>query len=392
MAKITWWLLILGSVFQVHLAHAQEIVATGALGVVIERTIGQVAVVDRIQHKVVCRVTGFGDLSHASVVFSPDERFAFVFGRDGGLSKLDLTRCRIDKRIVQSGNAIGGAISQDGQWVAVSNYQPGGVKIFDANTLALVADIQSEKLIGQPSKTVGLVDAPNNEFWVALFEAGAIWRIQMEASGKYRVSQFQHVGRQPYDALITPDGRYYIAGLYGEPGMALVDLWKTPLRPVHILDQHIKRDEKRPVYKMPHLEGWTFAGPYALFPAVGEHLVLVAETQTWKLVEKIPVRGQPVFVMSRPDHRQIWVNFAFPDNRWLQVIDAKTLKVVKTIDAGPGVLHMEFAPRGHEIWVSVRDKNEVQIYDTRTFTLIARLPMTKPSGIFFTDRAHKIGL
>ena len=36
------------------------------------------------------RVEGLGDLSHASAVFGRDGRHAFLFGRDGGLSKIDL--------------------------------------------------------------------------------------------------------------------------------------------------------------------------------------------------------------------------------------------------------------------------------------------------------------
>ena len=40
----------------------------------------------------------------------------------------------------QAGNSIGGAVSQDGTLVAAQNYQPGGIKVFDAKTLALVAD------------------------------------------------------------------------------------------------------------------------------------------------------------------------------------------------------------------------------------------------------------
>ena len=35
------------------------------------------------------RVEGLGDLSHASAVFSRDGRYAYIFGRDGGLTKLD---------------------------------------------------------------------------------------------------------------------------------------------------------------------------------------------------------------------------------------------------------------------------------------------------------------
>src|SRR5512134_3644456 len=100
--------------------------ATGDLGLLIERAAGAVLIVATTARAVLGRVTGLGDLSHASAVFSRDERYAFVFGRDGGLSKIDLLEMRLTNRIVQAGNAIGGAISDDGRLVAVSNYDPGG--------------------------------------------------------------------------------------------------------------------------------------------------------------------------------------------------------------------------------------------------------------------------
>ena len=49
-------------------------------------------------------------------------------------------------------------------------------------------------------------------------------------------------------------------------------------------------------------------------------------------------------------------------------------------------------PRGENIWMSVRDDNRINIYDTKTFTQLKTLDAKKPSGIFFTNRAHKIGL
>jgi protein NirF len=104
------------------------------------------------------------------------------------------------------------------------------------------------------------------------------------------------------------------------------------------------------------------------------------------------VEGQPVFVMARPDGRQLWVNFALPDNGVVLVIDVPTLKVVRRLEPGPGVLHLEFTPRGERVWLSVRDADQVQVYDTATFALLATLPAEKPSGIFFTARAHRIGL
>jgi len=59
---------------------------------------------------------------------------------------------------------------------------------------------------------------------------------------------------------------------------------------------------------------------------------------------------------------------------------------------GKAVLHMEFTPRGEQVWISVRDADRVDIYDTSSFERVTSLPADKPSGIFFTARAHKIGL
>ena len=53
---------------------------------------------------------------------------------------------------------------------------------------------------------------------------------------------------------------------------------------------------------------------------------------------------------------------------------------------------MEFTPRGEEVWLSVRDLDVVKVYDTKTAEVIKELPALKPSGIFFTARAHKTGL
>ncbi|MCD5364723.1 protein nirF, partial [Chromobacterium aquaticum] len=114
---------------------------TGDLGVVIERASGSVQVVDNTRAESLGRVEGLGDLSHASVVFSRDARYAYVFGRDGAISKVDLLRRRLERRVVQAGNSIGGAISSDGRVLAAQNYQPGGVRLFDAATLAPLASV-----------------------------------------------------------------------------------------------------------------------------------------------------------------------------------------------------------------------------------------------------------
>ncbi|MEY4592340.1 MAG: hypothetical protein RIR18_1235 [Pseudomonadota bacterium] len=363
---------------------------TGDLGLVIERASGQITLINTSTLQPYAQINGLGDLSHASVVYSRDARYAFIFGRDGGLTKVDLLEARIVKRVMQSGNAIGGSISQDGRIVVAQNYTPGGIKAFDAETLELLSEVPAEYAPGKFSKVVGLADVPGNKFAYALFDGGEIW-VSDFSDPKQPTTQRFPAGKQPYDSLVTPDGRYFLAGLFGEDGIALLDLWQPEKGSRKILENYGRGEEKLPVFKMPHLRGWSVAQGKAYLPAIGRHEVLVVDVATWKEVGRIPVRGQPVFVMARPDGRQIWVNFAFPDYSNVDVIDTLSGKVAQQLEPGKGILHMEFTPRGESVWLSARDDNKVLIYRTDNFAKQGEIAANNPSGIFFTNRAAKIG-
>lgn len=360
---------------------------TGDLGLAVERASGSVVLLDTTLRRAIGRIDGLGDLSHASAVFSRDARYAYVFGRDGGLTKLDLLTGRVVKRIVQSGNAIGGAISQDGRTIAVANYTPGGVRIFDSQTLELIADIPTE------SKVVGIEDAPGNRFVFSLWDKGEIWLADLSENPRApRITRYTEIGQQPYDALISPDGRWYIAGLYGENGLAVLDLWAPEKGVRRVLPDYGRGQERLPVYKMPHLETWAVVGNLAFIPAVGRHEVVIVDLGSWTQVGTIAVAGQPVFVMAEPTGRRLWVNFAFPHYDTIQVIDVPSRQIVHTLKPGKAVLHMEFTPRGEQVWISVRDANRIEIYDTATFDKLGELAAAAPSGIFFSARAHRFGL
>jgi protein NirF len=391
---IAWiWMILPMSVASADLPSSDLRDQRDSTGVVIERATGSVLVVDRARREMLARIDGLGDLSHASVVFSPDRRFAYVFGRDGGLTKIDLLARQIVTRIIQAGNAIGGAIGKNGRVIAVANYDPGGVRLFDAITLAPLAEIAAAPgPDGKRSKVVGIADAPGDRFVFSLFEAGEIWVADVRDPRAPRLTKHTGVGKLPYDGLITPDGRHYIAGLFGEDGLALLDLTRPDAKVTRILDNYGRGNERLPVYKMPHLRGWAVAGRYAFLPAVGKHEVLVVDRHTWQEVTRIAVHGQPIFVMARPDGAQVWVNFALPRNDHMQVIDVKSLALIKTLTPGKAIMHMEFTATGDEIWISARDDDRVVVYDTRTFTKQSELVARHPSGIFLSWRADRIGL
>lgn len=395
--RLTLWkivavgLLILTTIYFAGALNAAER-GTGDLGIIVERARGTLQIIETTTRTRLAKVEGLGDLSHASAVYSRDGRFAFIFGRDGGLTKVDLLNAKIVKRVIQGGNSIGGAISQDGSLVAVSNYEPGGVRVFDTETLDLVADIPAVDGDGLASKTVGLVDAPDQKFVFSLYDAGEIWIADLADRANPKITKFPDVGANPYDGLITADGRHYIAGLFGEDGLVMLDLWRPEAGVRRILGGYGRGEEPLPVYKMPHLEGWAKAGELFFLPAVGRHEVLVVDGRTWAEVARIPVYGQPVFAVARPDGRQVWVNFAHPKNDTVQVIDVPSMQIIHEMKPGKAVLHMEFTPRGEQVWISVRDAGVVNVYDTRTMEQLQSLDAEKPSGIFFTARANRIGL
>jgi protein NirF len=371
--------------------RADSLRGTGNLGLVVERATGSVLILDTSSRKALGRVEGLGDLSHASAVFSPDQRYAYVFGRDGGLTKVDLLSAAIAKRIVQAGNSIGGAISDDGELIAVSNYEPGGVRIFDAQTLDAIASIPAVGADGKASKALGLVDLPGRRFAFALYDAGEIWVTDLSAPEAPVITKLTGVGKLPYDGNVTPDGRHYLAGLFGEDGVVHVDTWQTPLKAERILNGYGRGEQPLPVYKMPHLEGWAAVGDRLLLPAIGHHELIGIDLRDFTEAGRVATYGQPVFAVARPDGRYVWVNFAHPLNDTIEIVDTLSMKVVRRFAPGPAVLHMEFTPRGNEVWVSIRDAVRVDVYDAATFARKAAIPARKPSGIFFTARATRIG-
>jgi hypothetical protein len=62
----------------------------------------------------------------------------------------------------------------------------------------------------------------------------------------------------------------------------LLDLWQPEKGARKILEKYGRGEEKLPVFKMPHLRGWSVAAGRAWLPAIGRHEVLVADATTWK--------------------------------------------------------------------------------------------------------------
>jgi hypothetical protein len=239
---------------------------------------------------------------------------------------------------------------------------------------------------------VGLADLPGQRFIFSLFDADADLDRRPVRPAKPRPDQVPGIGKQPYDALVTPDGRHYIAGLFGEDGLAKIDLWAEPQPGAERILAGYGRGEAAAAGVQDaapaRLGGGRAATPG--LPAIGRHEVLVVDTASWQEVARVPVAGQPVFVMARPDGRQVWVNFAVPDYDTVQVIDTQTRQVVRDLEARPrrAAHGVHPARRGG---VDQRRDDTACGHRHRSFQTLAELPARSPSGIFFSARAARAG-
>ena len=104
----------------------------------------------------------------------------------------------------------------------------------------------------------------------------------------------------------------------------------------------------------------------------------------WETVKRIETLGTGFFMRSHVKTPYAWVGVFSGENRdVVQVIDKRTLEIVKTIRPEPGktATHVEFTRDGRYIFVSVWDiDGALVIYDAATLEEIKRIPMHKPSG------------
>ena len=122
-------------------------------------------------------------------------------------------------------------------------------------------------------------------------------------------------------------------------------------------------------------------------PNLKQGMVTVIDMKNWKTIKHIKTLGPGFFLRSHENTPYAWVDSSFsPDKNVrdkIQIIDKNTLEIVRTLVPSPGktAAHVEFTRDGRYALVSIWEMDgELVVYDAKTFKVVKRLPMKKPSG------------
>lgn len=365
---------------------------------VVERETGSLAVYDFMQRQLLPnRIGGLGNLRHATMIFTPDLRYGFLATRGGKISRIDLQTLQPAGEIVASNSSIDNAVSHDGRYIATAEYTPGGVTIIDAENLEIRKRLpaffeRDGKRLA--SRVTGMVDAPGNRFVCVLMEGAEIWIIDASRPDFPIEHRIPTPDPSPYDAMITPDGRYYLVGHLGTTRVSLLDLRhpENGVRSISLADPDVQFAKSAPA-KLPHMASWAVVGNRVFMPLVGESRLGIIDRTTWRFERSIALRGHPVYAVGSPTGKEVWVSFSGQaDDAYVQVINTETLTPVKTIKAGQRIYHMDFTPRGSHVLVSANKANKLLLINAHTYEIEHQQDIFSPSGIFGVWRAFRIGL
>lgn len=346
---------------------------------VVEKDEEKLLAIDGSTHEVVGRVHEVGFQPHTSV-FSSNATYMFIISRDGWLTKIDLRTLEPVQTVNVGENSRGTALTDNDKYVAVGNYAPGNLVILDADTMEvkktipLIEDVHGKSI----ESRAGAVVEDGNRIIVALKDATSVWAIDTDSPDFPVTHTFSDIGDNVpalHDAFLTPEGSHYIVASQGSKTAWVLDL--ETMKPIAEIETG----------ETPHTGPGAAWGNYIYIPSLGEGLITVIDTRTWKPAKYIKTGGPGLFVRSyskNPSYPYVWADTAFGDHKdEIYVIDGRVNEVVETIVPvkGESSWHPEFTYDGKFVYVVSPSANEVEVYDAYTFELVKRIPSQMPSAI-----------
>ena len=337
---------------------------------------------------------------HGGPKFTPDGRFVFIMSRDGWVTKYDLWGLQEVGEVRAAINSRNIAISRDGKHLAVANYLPRTLAIVSTDDLRLEKLFQVADRHKTPSRVSAVYQAPQrNSFIAALKDVPEIWEIATDPNAPPVHEGFVHsYEKGMVEALSSSSGLFALRRItvpepiddfFFDPDYRNLIGSARDGNSAIVVNLNVGRDIKHiDLPGLPHLGSgisWMWNGhPVMATPHLKEAKISVIDMTDWSVVKTIDTQGPGFFMRSHENTPYAWTDVFFgPHKDLIDVIDKRTLKIVKVLQPAPGktAAHVEFDRSGTHALVSIWEmKGAIVVYDAKTFEEIKRIPMSKPSG------------
>ncbi len=320
--------------------------------------------------------------------FNPAKpRWAYVKTDTAEIYKVDLYSMQAVRSIKTGFNGPGMGVSRDGKYIMAGSFVPHVAVILDAETLEPLKTFKLEgidpdgKMVTSDSGMV--IGTPFADiFAIALENAGQVWIIDLKED--FPVTKIKNVGRHLHDAFLTHKGRKLMVASYDDSIVAAIDLKDRKI---------IKKLEAGCV---PHVGGGSAVkvdgrtlGFGTNFGTCDKTVVSVWDLDKMELVKQVPVSGGTESPAAHANAPYVAVDIITKDKRarTIQLIDKKSLEVVKTLDVGGHAYFPEYSADGKFLYVSAGySGDEVVVYDSNSLKKVASISMESPAGIFSRGR------
>jgi protein NirF len=307
------------------------------------------------------------NMNHGIIKF--DGHDAYLISRDGYVVKFDPVTEKILAEYKTSKSAIGFVIGKN--YVAVANYDDKSVDI-------LTRDLKPLDKIVTGSKNVG-IKIYKDMIIFAQMDNDKVTVLKDENAGKgtpkFKIFKEFNVGEMPFDAMIKDNT--YIVGFFLTKAFGVIDLDKMTFSEIKVTAK-----DNKPVLKVPHFGFWSLSDDKTFIPAVGDNAVMVYDNN-FNFIKNVEMKGLPVFTSLSPNKKYLAVTFSGKDFPTIQILDTKTLKIIKTFTFKGKVLHVRWSEDYPSLYVSVNDANQVNVIDTDEWFLEREIfQIQHPSGIF----------
>ena len=325
-------------------------------------------------------MTNMHNMNHGIIKFDGDD--AYLISRDGYVVHFDPKTEKILQEYKTSKSAIGFVIGKN--YVAVANYDDKSVDI-------LTRDLKPIDKIVTGSKNVG-IKIYKDMIIFAQMDSDKVTVLKDENYGKglpkFKIFKEFKVGAMPFDAMIKDNT--YIVGFFLSKSFGVIDLDTMKYSEIKVTAK-----DNKPVLKVPHFGFWSLSDDRTFIPAVGDNKVMVYD-KDFKFIKNIEMQGLPVFTALSPDKKYLAVTFSGKDFPTIQIVDTKSLKIIKTFTFKGKVLHLRWSKIEPSLYVSVngdgdeRDQNKVNVINTDEWFLEREIYQIKhPSGIFIYQQKEK---